>query len=148
MSDTSPSPPPQSSDTAVLRGVLTTALTLVTCAFLLSSLYTTYIHCGVRGAGVQHVLWWLPSSVTVTIYPQATSLGIFLRGDGLLPKPRPSLRVVECALLYLLNKACSLLPAASHAHPSGHAAAVTARGTWSFWGETREVAGSSGPLFP
>lgn len=36
-------------------GALPTVPTLVICAFLLSSLYTTYTHCGLGGAPFQHV---------------------------------------------------------------------------------------------
>lgn len=93
------------------RGALPTVPTLVLCAFLLSSPYTTYTHCGLGGAHVKHVQWWLPTSfsVTVNVHPKATSLGVFLRGKGLLPKLTLPHYVVECAVLYLLNKACSLL---------------------------------------
>lgn len=111
MSDMSPFPawsPP-----ALLSscGTLTTTLTLVICAFLLSSLYTTNTHCGLEGADFKHVQWQLSSSfsVTVKIYPNAASLGVFLKGKGLLQMLNPSPHVVECALLYLFNKACSLL---------------------------------------
>lgn len=84
------SPFPTWSPTSPLSscGALTTVPTLVICAFLLSSLYTTYIHCGLGGANFKHVQWQLPASfsVTVKIYPKATSLGFFLRGKGLLQK--------------------------------------------------------------
>lgn len=112
MSDMSPFPTWSPTTLLSSCGTLTTLPTLVICAFLLSSLYTTYIHCGLGGADFKHVQWRLPSSfsVTVKIYPKATSLGVFLRGKGLLQMLNPSPHVVECALLYLLlNKACSLL---------------------------------------
>ena len=93
-------------------GALTTIPALVICAFLLSSLYTTYIHCGLGGANFKHVQWQHPASfsVTVKIYAKAISLGVFLRGKRPFPEANPSPNVVECAVLYLLfNKACSLL---------------------------------------
>lgn len=111
MSDMSPFPTWSLAALLSSRGTLTTILTLVICAFLLSSLYTTNIHCGLEGADLKHVQWRLPSSfsVTVNIYPNAVHWGFFLRGKGLLQMLNPSPHVVECALLYLLNKACSLL---------------------------------------
>lgn len=112
MSDASPFPAQSPPTPPSLRGILTMILTLVICAFLSSSLYTTYTHCGFWGA-VEACSVVAPLQCHCPSLSKSNLTGVLLWGEGLLRTPRPPPRVVECALLYLLNKACSLLTAAS-----------------------------------
>lgn len=74
-----------SSGTAVPVRSPPPAPTPVIRAFLLSSLYTAYTHCG-PGAVVLRMFVAAPCQFQFTVYSKATSLGVFLRGKGLLPK--------------------------------------------------------------